>query len=86
MTLNPNNYRKTLDAFKPTLLDTPVKILHETIVTLAVASHVPIQAIVAYALRDDVLGPLDALLRLDTSNRKFYGYTEVTPWNDLTSA
>lgn len=83
MTLNPNKYRKTLDALKPKLLELLPKDLHKGIVELAVTSHVPIQALVAYALRDDVLGPRDELKHIDSVNRKFYGYEIINEWNDL---
>ncbi len=83
MKINPNDYRKTLDALKPKLLEATPKTLHSCIVELAVGSHVPIQAVLAYALRNDVLGPLQALQDLDAKNRAFYRYDCVAPWKDL---
>jgi hypothetical protein len=76
MKLNPNSYRRTLDAMRPSME------LHRCeerkLTELAVSSHVPLAAVLKYA-RDFVPGGegLDSVL---AGLVKFYGYTEIKEW------
>lgn len=79
MTLDPNRYRYTLDALLPTFLrdrETP----HTCCIHIALASEVPLLAVVLYALRPEVLGEIPDLRRLVPVLTDFYHYTDVSPW------
>lgn len=78
MKLDPNAYRRTLDALRPQIIlfgSDPRKLTE-----LAVASHVPLLAVVLYAYR--VLGPNPIMFDRAYQLMEFYQYKEVTPWKD----
>jgi hypothetical protein len=82
--LNPNTYRKALDAVRPRFYEhygDP----HKRCSELSAATDVPVLAVVLYAMRDDVLGPLEDLKQAVVALTKFYGYTEVTEWEGNTT-
>ena len=81
MRLNPNDFRTTLDAIGPELKstrDTPERRCSEA----AVNTHVPLLAVVLYALRPEVLGEVPRLRELAATLTKFYRYSVVVPWLD----
>lgn len=80
---NPNPFRRTLDTMKDRMLELPADERSTGLTMLAIASHVPLIAVVGYALRADVLGELPELRRQQTSNLKFYHYDGIEQWEDL---
>ena len=44
-------------------------------------THVPLYAVVSFLMHPDQLGPTDSLVRQMQSLIKFYGYTEVVPFD-----
>lgn len=85
MILNPNLYRTNLDSMKEAiLLATPGEVpKFNTLTLLSLGSHVPFAAVLAYALRSDVCGPLPELQRVLDKTIKFYNYEAITPWSDI---
>lgn len=81
MKLDPNHYRRSLDAVKDQLLES--KDIMRTLSEVSCGTHVPLLALVTYAVRPDVLGPLPALLERAERLKSFYHYTDVASWDDL---
>ena len=80
MKLNPNSYRRTLDALKPRILESEDRI--KLIGDMAVYSHVPLLAIVLFCMRAEVMGPTQELTAFQDRLISFYGYTMIKPWID----
>ena len=79
---NPNVYRTNLNKMKESL-QAPKKPLLDEITDLSINSHVPIVAVLAFALRPDICGPRDDLSNLLHVCIKFYKLEGVEPWEDL---
>ncbi len=78
MKLDPNKYRRPLDAIK----DQIKRDGFEKLADFSVATHIPLLAVVLYAMRAEVLGPSTELSAMAASLVEFYGYTEVKEWEE----
>lgn len=79
MYLNTNLYFSSLEAIKPQLLDHKGDVCRRC-TEMSIATHIPLLAVVLYAIKEEVLGPLPELLALKESLIKFYKYTKVEDW------
>ncbi len=81
MRIDPNNCRHTLEALKPRLIasEDTMKYISET----CVFSHIPLLAMVLFAMRVDVLGPRPEFLVFRDTLISFYDYVDVPKWSDL---
>lgn len=82
MRLDPNLYRRTLDSIRAQLLKQAKPDPVRTCSELSVANHLPLLSTLLYAMRAEQLGPLPELVESAERIRRFYGYDEVSPWND----
>jgi hypothetical protein len=83
--VNPNLYRRTLDAMKDAILKASVleSPPYQTLTLLSLGSHVPIAAVIKYAMRPDMHGHLSSLSAYLEKIIAFYGYAEVKEFDDL---
>lgn len=80
--MDPNKYLNTLSTIKQRLIKNE-RDTERFINEFSVNSYVPLVAVMEYAMRPDVLGPLPWLVESNDRLKKFYGYTEIVPWKDL---
>lgn len=80
--MNPNRYRRTLDAMKPAMMK-PGVVLADHLGNLSQVSHVPIVVVMLYANRADVLGPRADLEATIAGLIAYYQYTNIDAWDDL---
>lgn len=85
MRLNPNDFRTTLNDVRLELIS-PRHPPERRCSEISVNTHVPLLAVVLYALRPDVLGEVPRLREMVTTLTKFYRYLDVSPWSDETPA
>lgn len=85
MTLNLNLYRKSLDVNKDTILRgiAGSEDDYGLLTLFSLGSHVPIYAVIAYAIRPDMGGPIPELVAKLEYILNYYKYDEVIPWSDL---
>lgn len=84
MILNPNLYKESLDKQRNTVirgLDDGPK--YDILTLLSLGSHIPIVAVLLYALRSDVGGANTQIQQVLDFNMKCYKYEAVTPWFDV---
>lgn len=75
MQLNPNAYIKTLEALRHQLSEKTV----EKCSQLAVASHVPLLAVLLYTIKE--YGSTPELEKSKDFIVNFYHYDRIEPWN-----
>ena len=78
MTLDPNKYIKRLALFKD-------KIKKSTDIgwdlsDIAQSNQIPVMAVVLYAMRTDVLGPIEELVLSSKVISNFYEYDKIIDW------
>ena len=82
--LNPNLYKDALDKQKETILRGILEgVKYDILTILSLGSHIPIAAVIAYAMRPEMGGPNPHLQRVLDLAIDCYKYTGITPWSDL---
>ncbi len=84
MILNPNLYKDALDKRKDVIIrgiaEGPK---YDTLTLFSQGSHIPIVAVIAYAMRPDMGGPIPELQSVLDKALDCYKYAKVLPWTDL---
>lgn len=84
MILDLNVYKEALDKQKETIHRGIVEGHKFDILTiLSLGTHIPIVAVIAYAMRPEMGGPTEGLKRVLAAGLDCYKYDKVIPWSDL---